>query len=50
VALNPGPDFGAPGRGFVRLNLATTPDVIEEAVERMSRAVAVARGGGTMAP
>lgn len=35
VALNPGPDFGAQGAGFVRLNLATTPDVIEEAVHRM---------------
>ena len=49
VALNPGPDFGEPGRGFVRLNLATTPDVIEEAVERMARAVQ-AHGDGTMAP
>ncbi|MGI9196190.1 MAG: MalY/PatB family protein [Candidatus Nanopelagicales bacterium] len=36
VALNDGGEFGAQGRGFVRLNLATTPDVIEEAVERMA--------------
>lgn len=35
VALNPGPDFGAQGAGYVRLNLATTPEVIEEAVHRM---------------
>lgn len=48
VAVNPGGDFGEPGRGFVRLNLATTPDVIEEAVERMARAVD-AHGDGTMA-
>ena len=36
VALNDGCEFGAQGRGFVRLNLATTPDVIEEAVARMA--------------
>ena len=36
VALNPGTDFGRQGAGFVRLNLATTPAVIEEAVRRMS--------------
>ena len=35
VALNPGADFGAEGAGFVRLNLATTPEVIAEAVRRM---------------
>jgi cysteine-S-conjugate beta-lyase len=40
VALNPGGDFGAQGAGFARLNLATTPDVIEEAVIRMRHAVA----------
>lgn len=36
VALNDGCEFGEPGRGFVRLNLATTPNVIEEAVARMA--------------
>ena len=36
VALNDGCEFGTQGRGFVRLNLATTPDVIEEAVARMA--------------
>ena len=41
VALNDGCEFGAQGRGFVRLNLATTPDVIEDAVARMA---SVARG------
>lgn len=36
VALNPGADFGAAWAGYVRLNLATTPDIITEAVRRMS--------------
>lgn len=36
VALNAGTDFGRQGAGFVRFNLATTPEVIEEAVRRMS--------------
>ena len=36
VAVNAGGDFGAPGAGFVRLNLATTPEIIGEAVRRMS--------------
>ncbi len=36
VAVNAGGDFGVQGRGFVRMNLATTPDVIDEAVQRMS--------------
>jgi len=39
VALNEGAEFGEQGRGFVRLNLATTPDVLEEAVVRMAAAV-----------
>ena len=39
VALNEGAEFGEQGRGFVRLNLATTPDVIEEAVVRMASVV-----------
>lgn len=39
VALNSGSDFGAPGVGFARLNLATHPTVIEEAVDRMARAL-----------
>ncbi len=39
VALSAGPMFGAPGRGFTRLNLATTRSLLEEAVRRMARAV-----------
>jgi cystathionine beta-lyase len=39
VALSSGPDFGAPGRGFARLNLAASPDNLAEAVRRMARAV-----------
>lgn len=39
VALNSGPTFGAPGQGFVRLNLATAPDVLSEAARRMAFAV-----------
>ena len=37
VALGSGPRYGAVvGRGFARLNLATSPEVIEEAVRRMA--------------
>ncbi|GAB2588623.1 cystathionine beta-lyase [Paractinoplanes abujensis] len=39
VALEPGPRFGAPGSGFVRLNYATSPEILTEAVRRMSAAV-----------
>jgi cystathionine beta-lyase len=39
LALNAGPEFGAPGAGFARLNLATTPEVITEAVRRMHDAI-----------
>jgi cystathionine beta-lyase len=41
VALNAGPGFGAQGRGFARLNIGTSPDLIEEAVRRMAAALAV---------
>lgn len=44
VALVPGPDFGTGGAGHARLNLATTPQVLGEAVRRM--AAAVRRVGG----
>ncbi|WP_182112729.1 MULTISPECIES: MalY/PatB family protein [unclassified Actinotalea] len=37
VALVPGPMFGAQGRGHVRLNLACAPDVLTEAVRRLSQ-------------
>jgi cysteine-S-conjugate beta-lyase len=39
VALLPGPGFGTGGNGHARLNLATTPAVITEAVRRMSTAL-----------
>ncbi|HEX6255502.1 MAG TPA: aminotransferase class I/II-fold pyridoxal phosphate-dependent enzyme [Euzebyales bacterium] len=35
VALNSGHTFGAQGRGFVRLNLATSPELLDDAVRRM---------------
>ncbi|MFJ5214116.1 MalY/PatB family protein [Streptomyces sp. NPDC088354] len=40
VAFSPGPDFGTGGAGHVRLNLATGPEVITEAVRRMAAAAA----------
>ncbi|MET8976931.1 MalY/PatB family protein [Streptomyces sp. NPDC004539] len=36
VALNSGPSFGTGGEGFVRLNLATSAEVLEEGVRRMA--------------
>lgn len=38
VALNPGPTFGAEGRGFVRLNFGCSPELLTEAVTRLVRA------------
>jgi cystathionine beta-lyase len=38
VALSHGPDFGVEGRGFARLNIGTSPGLIEEAVRRMAAA------------
>jgi cystathionine beta-lyase len=38
VALTSGLPFGDPGRGFARLNFATHPDVLTEAVLRMASA------------
>ncbi len=46
VALSAGPEFGDEGTGFARLNLATTPELITEAVFQIARAmpeVAVSR-------
>ncbi|NQX28394.1 aminotransferase class I/II-fold pyridoxal phosphate-dependent enzyme [Microbacteriaceae bacterium VKM Ac-2854] len=37
VALVPGPEFGAQGQGFARLNLACSPEVLTEAIERLAR-------------
>ncbi|MFI2410820.1 MalY/PatB family protein [Streptomyces sp. NPDC018947] len=39
VALSAGTDFGTGGAGHVRLNLATSPDVLTEAVRRMASAL-----------
>jgi cysteine-S-conjugate beta-lyase len=39
VALSPGPSFGDEGRGFVRLNFATSVDLLTEAVARMARSL-----------
>ena len=38
VALTPGPHFGPQGHGFARLNMGTSPELIEEAVRRMAAA------------
>jgi cysteine-S-conjugate beta-lyase len=39
VALNPGPTFGPQGAGFARLNIGTSPALVEEAVKRIGKAV-----------
>jgi cystathionine beta-lyase len=39
VALNPGPSFGTGGAGHVRLNIATTPEILEAAVTAMAAAL-----------
>ncbi|WP_329189899.1 MalY/PatB family protein [Actinacidiphila glaucinigra] len=39
VALSAGSEFGTGGEGHARLNLATTPEVLTEAVRRMAKAV-----------
>jgi cystathionine beta-lyase len=36
VALSPGPGFGTQGRGFARLNLGTSPELLAEAVGRLA--------------
>jgi cystathionine beta-lyase len=39
VALNSGPEVGTGGAGHVRLNLATSPEILTEAVDRMAASV-----------
>lgn len=39
VALSPGPDFGTGGGGHARLNFATSPAILAEAVTRMAASV-----------
>ncbi|MGW0038025.1 MalY/PatB family protein [Gordonia sp. NPDC003376] len=43
VALHRGPAFGEPGKGFARLNLACSPEVLTEAIDRIAAVVDVAR-------
>jgi cysteine-S-conjugate beta-lyase len=45
VALSPGPDFGSAGRGYARLNIGTSPDMLAEAVQRMAAAVRTSAPG-----
>ena len=40
VALNEGLDFGEPGQGHVRLNFATSAEILAEVLERLGRALA----------
>jgi cystathionine beta-lyase len=40
VAFTPGEDFGPGGHGFVRLNFGTTPQVLQEAMERVEASLA----------
>jgi len=42
VALNSGTHFGTGGAGHVRLNLATSPEMLTEAVRRMARTLVLA--------
>jgi cysteine-S-conjugate beta-lyase len=44
VALSPGPDFGAAGHGYARLNMGTSPELLAEAVRRMAAARPVPAG------
>jgi cystathionine beta-lyase len=39
VALDPGPNYGVQGAGFARLNIGTSPELITEAVTRMTAAL-----------
>jgi cystathionine beta-lyase len=40
VAVNSGPQFGTGGAGHVRVNLATSPEILSDAVARMAASVA----------
>lgn len=39
VGLSPGPWFGSQGRGHARLNLATSPEILTEAIRRVGEVV-----------
>jgi cystathionine beta-lyase len=38
LVLNPGPEFGDGGKGFARMNVGTSPALVEEAVSRIAKA------------
>jgi len=46
VALARGPEFGELGRGFARLNLGTSRALVEQAVDRIARALGTAEPRG----
>jgi cysteine-S-conjugate beta-lyase len=46
VALSPGPSFGRPGVGHVRLNMGTSRQILAAAVDRMASAVDDAPASG----
>jgi len=39
VALSEGSDFGEPGKGHVRLNFATSAEILEDILGRLSGAL-----------
>lgn len=39
VAVQPGSQFGRGGEGFIRLNIATSREILQEALERIQKAV-----------
>ncbi len=41
VALNPGPSFGTGGAGFARLNLATSRQILDAAIDRIMHVVGI---------
>ena len=41
VAVTSGQEFGEQGRGFVRLNMGTSPDLLQEMVRRMGAAAGI---------
>ncbi|MFZ0214963.1 MAG: PatB family C-S lyase [Candidatus Dormiibacterota bacterium] len=43
VGLNPGADFGTPGRTCARLNFGTSPAILDQVLERMSEALSTVR-------
>jgi cystathionine beta-lyase len=50
VALTSGPAFGRQGAGHARLNLACSPEVLTEAVDRIARAADAPAGAPDPSP